>query len=98
MPRATSYGCENGAGRGGDDGQRVLPVTPQPDGEAVPAPDDVSTSRRRREEFLSFAGIWSDLDADRMIEEIYAARHESPPSPPAKPSSAATSTSPVFLA
>ena len=34
---------------------------------------------------LSFAGIWSDLDGDRMIEELYAARHESPPSPPVKP-------------
>lgn len=80
------------------DGQRVLPVTPQTDGEAVPAPDNVPTSRRRREELLSFAGIWSDLDGDRMIEEIYAARHESSPSPPVKPSSAVTSTSPVFPA
>lgn len=67
------------------DRQQVLPVTPQPDGEAVPAPDDVPTRRRRREELLSFAGIWSDLDGDRMIEEIYAARHESPPSPPVRP-------------
>lgn len=58
------------------DGQRVLPVTPQPDGEAVPALDDVPTSRRRQE-LLSFAGIWSDLDGDRMIEEIYAARRAS---------------------
>ena len=62
------------------DDQQVFLVTPQrsqPHSEAVPAPDDVPTSRRRREELLSFAGIWSDLDGDRMIEEIYAARHES---------------------
>ncbi len=70
------------------DGQQVLPVTPQCarlHREAVPAPDDVPTSRRRREELLAFAGIWSDLDGDRMIEELYAARHESPPSPPVSP-------------
>lgn len=70
------------------DDQQVFLVTPQrsqPDREAVPAPDDVPTSRQRREELLAFAGIWSDLDGDRMIEELYAARHESPPSPPVKP-------------
>ena len=63
----------------------VIPHRSQPDREAVPAPDDVPTSRRWREELLAFAGIWSDLDGDRMIEELYAARHESPPSPPVKP-------------
>lgn len=63
----------------------VIPQRSQPHRKAVPAPDDVPTSRRRREELLAFAGIWSDLDGDRMIEELYAARHESPPSPPVKP-------------
>ena len=63
----------------------VIPQRSQPDREAVPVLDDVPTSRRRREELLSFAGIWSDLDGDRMIEELHAARHESPPSPPVKP-------------
>ena len=70
------------------DAPQVFLVTPrcsQPDSEAVPAPDDVPTSRRRKKELLDFAGIWSDLDGDRMIEELYAARHESPPSPPVKP-------------
>lgn len=64
------------------DAPQVFLVTPecsQPHSEAVPAPDDVPTSRRRREELLAFAGIWSDLDGDCMIEELYAARHESPP-------------------
>ena len=70
------------------DEQQVFIVTPQcsqPHSEAVSVPDDVPTSRRRREELLAFAGIWSDLDGDRMIEEMYAARHESPPSPPVSP-------------
>ena len=70
------------------DDQQVFLVTPQrsqPRREAMPAPDDVPTSRQRREELLAFAGIWSDLDGDRMIEELYAARHDSPPSPPVKP-------------
>ncbi len=64
------------------DDQPVFLVTPQrsqPRREAVPALDDVPTSRLRREELLSFAGIWSDLDGDHMIEELYAARHEAPP-------------------
>ena len=68
----------------------VTPQCSQPVSEAVPAPDDMPTSRRRREELLTFAGIWSDLDADRMIEELYAARHDSPPSPPVSPASTAT--------
>ena len=63
----------------------VTPQRSQTHSEAAPALDDVPTSRLRREELLAFAGIWSDLDGDRMIEELYAARHESPPSPPVKP-------------
>jgi hypothetical protein len=31
---------------------------------------------------MAFAGIWSDVDADRLIEEVYRARREAPPSPP----------------
>ena len=26
----------------------------------------------------AFAGIWKDLDTDKMIEEIYRLRHEAP--------------------
>ena len=55
----------------------VIPQRSQPHRESVPAPNDVPTSRRRREELLAFAGIWGDLDGDRMVEELYAARHES---------------------
>lgn len=29
-------------------------------------------SKRLRNELLSLAGIWSDLDADQMIEELYS--------------------------
>jgi PHD/YefM family antitoxin component YafN of YafNO toxin-antitoxin module len=39
-------------------------------------------SRRLREQLLALAGVWSDLDADAMIDEVYRARHELPPSPP----------------
>lgn len=43
---------------------------------------DEPTSKREKEQLLSLAGVWSDLDADRMIDEIYRRRHETPPSPP----------------
>ncbi len=39
-------------------------------------------SKRLKRRLLSFAGVWGDLDADRMIEELYTARHEAPPSAP----------------
>ncbi|MFN8498753.1 MAG: hypothetical protein U0641_12950 [Anaerolineae bacterium] len=43
------------------------------------------TSKRMKDRLMSFAGIWSDLDADQLIEDIYAARHASPPSPLIEP-------------
>jgi hypothetical protein len=46
------------------------------------APGD--KGRRSREALLSFAGIWRDIDADKLIEDIYRWRHESPPSDPAQ--------------
>jgi len=39
-------------------------------------------SSRNKERFLSFAGIWKDIDGDAIIEKIYKWRHEAPPSPP----------------
>lgn len=45
----------------------------------------VSKSRRLKGQLLSLAGVWSDLDADAMIEALYRARHEAPPSPPPEP-------------
>lgn len=36
------------------------------------------TSKRRKAHLLSLAGVWSDLDADHMIEELYKRRHEAP--------------------
>jgi PHD/YefM family antitoxin component YafN of YafNO toxin-antitoxin module len=53
----------------------------------VVAPEDyepTGTSRRSnqsKQELLSLAGAWRDLDADTMIDELYKARHEAPPSP-----------------
>jgi PHD/YefM family antitoxin component YafN of YafNO toxin-antitoxin module len=37
------------------------------------------TSKRRKERLLALAGVWSDLDADHMIEELYRRRGEAPP-------------------
>jgi hypothetical protein len=45
----------------------------------------VPKSKRRKSELLSLAGAWSDLDADQLIEHVYRARHESPPSDPVEP-------------
>ncbi|MBI4495035.1 MAG: hypothetical protein HY690_19855 [Chloroflexi bacterium] len=39
-------------------------------------------SKRRKKELLALAGVWSDLDADDMIDALYRARHEAPPSAP----------------
>lgn len=30
---------------------------------------------------MEFAGIWADLDGEKLIEQIYAERHAAPPSP-----------------
>ncbi len=37
-------------------------------------------SRRLKKKLLTFGGVWSDLDIDRFIEDLYRARHEAPPS------------------
>ena len=39
-------------------------------------------SRQMKQKLLSLAGVWKDLDADQMIEDLYRARHEAPPSAP----------------
>ncbi len=40
------------------------------------------TSKRRRDDLLALAGVWSDFDADRMIADVYEGRAKTPPSPP----------------
>lgn len=45
------------------------------------------TSRRQKKELLALAGVWSDFDADRMIEALLKARHQAPPSPATESSS-----------
>jgi hypothetical protein len=39
-------------------------------------------SKCSKKELMAFAGVWTDIDADSLIEYIYRARHEAPPSPP----------------
>lgn len=42
-------------------------------------------SKRYKEELLALAGVWSGLDADRLIEYVYQARRDTPPSPSSEP-------------
>lgn len=53
-------------------------IDPEEYGEASAMPK----SKRHKSKLLSLAGAWSDLDADQVIEELYKARHETPPSAP----------------
>ncbi len=39
-------------------------------------------SKRNKAKLLAIAGAWKDADTDKMVEEIYRARHESPASTP----------------
>ena len=54
----------------------------------VVSPDDYEStaseakSRSSRQRFLAFAGIWSEVDTDKLVADIYRWRHESPPSEP----------------
>ena len=61
------------------------------DGEEVAvilSPDDYADftgepkSKRNKEKLLALAGVWSDLNAEELVERIYRARHEAPTSPP----------------
>jgi nicotinate-nucleotide adenylyltransferase len=42
----------------------------------------LSKSRVFGEQLMAFAGIWKNVDTDGVIEQIYRARHEAPPSTP----------------
>ncbi len=42
----------------------------------------VRHSPEDRARAIKAAGGWADLDTDKMIEELYRARNEAPPSPP----------------
>lgn len=39
-------------------------------------------SKKNKAKLLSLAGVWKDLDAEKLIDAILRARHESPPSHP----------------
>ncbi len=41
----------------------------------------VPKSQRLKPQLRALAGVWQDLDADQMIEELYQARHAAPSSP-----------------
>ncbi len=43
---------------------------------------DEPRSRRHKDRLLALAGAWKDIDTDQLIDEVYKARHESPPSAP----------------
>jgi PHD/YefM family antitoxin component YafN of YafNO toxin-antitoxin module len=61
-----------------EDGEPVavlLDPADYPDSTAIPK------SRVNREKILSLIGSWEDLDADKLIEDTYRWREESPPSP-----------------
>jgi hypothetical protein len=61
------------------DGEDLAIIMPADEGSTTkPEPK----SRQYKDELLALAGVWSDIDADRMIEDIYRWRHEAPPSPP----------------
>jgi hypothetical protein len=62
-----------------DTGEEKYPVRPGPG-----SMNEEPKSKRAKIRLMSLAGAWSDLDADRMIEELYKARHEAPPSDPLK--------------
>ncbi len=47
---------------------------------AIPIPEP--KSKRLKKKLLSFAGVWKDLDAERLIGDVFKARHEAPPSHP----------------
>lgn len=53
-------------------------VSPEEYADIVAAPK----SKRLKKDLLALAGVWRDLDADALIEYVYKARHEAPPSPP----------------
>ena len=62
-----------------DAGEDSYPLYPDP-GRVTEGPK----SKRMKDRLLSLAGVWRDLDADEMIDRLYRARHEAPPSDPLK--------------
>ncbi len=64
------------------DGEPLALVLP-PDAAAAAVSEPAS--RRNRERLLALAAAWRDLDVDGMIEDVYQARHASPPSPLTEP-------------
>jgi hypothetical protein len=65
-----------------------VPLVVDAEGESYPLQPEAGRvtagpkSKRMKDRLLALAGVWSDLDADEMIERIYRARREAPPSDP----------------
>lgn len=62
------------------DGEDVAVMVTPGDYSALKGEAAITKTKRLRD----FAGAWKDIDADALIERIYRARHESPPSKPVK--------------
>jgi PHD/YefM family antitoxin component YafN of YafNO toxin-antitoxin module len=65
------------------------PRVVEKEGEAIAAiisMEDFATALGPSEEgmAMALAGAWKDLNTDSMVEAIYRARHESPPSTPVR--------------
>ena len=52
--------------------------------EDYPEAESTPKSKRHKRALLALAGVWRDLAADEMIDELYKARHAAPPSAPVK--------------
>ena len=63
------------------DGEELAVVVSIEDYRRALSDEDRETSTP---DIMAYAGIWSDLDADRLIRDIYQARHDAPPSPPVR--------------
>ena len=67
--------------RAGDEELALLiPITGR--NGTTPDPTQAADWARRRARLLALAGAWRDIDADKMIEEIYQARHRGLPDEP----------------
>lgn len=61
---------------------RVLTENGKVVAEIVPLRAGANRSAEDTAAFLSAAGSWADVDTDKLIEDIYRWRDESPPKPP----------------
>lgn len=63
------------------DGEVVAAIVSSEDLDRLMLPEP---SREGIARALGAAGAWKDIDTDALVEKIYRARHESPPSSPVR--------------